>query len=524
MGLLQWKGTRWVVLGALVAVAAPVVVSGIAGKRGEASRPAVQVAQKQDQGRPVQPTPEILSLQESFVRIAQQVKPAVVNISTIHVEKFTAPEYEFYFGSPFEDFFDDFFGGQQKQKKQPQPRERSYQRRYEGIGSGVIIDPEGYILTNEHVVRGAKEIRVTMSDEKKYTGKVIGQDARTDLAVVRIKAEGKLPFAKLGDSDAIRVGDWAVAIGSPFGLEETVTAGIISAVRQSLLIEDRDYRDLLQTDAAINRGNSGGPLCNINGEIIGVNTAIYAPTGVFTGIGFAIPINSAKEILDDLIHKGRVVRGWLGVEIRPVDDAIARQFRLPGKQGVLINNVVKGSPAERAGLKRGDVIVGFGGQRIDDVRQLQSATSQTEPKKKVDITVIRNGKQVALQLVTGEMKPEDAEAAAPRIPREQPVPEQNTTAEWEGMQIATLDNTIARQYEIPSGTKGCVVVSVAEGTVAEETGFLPGDMILSVNGAETPTVADFQAAMRKVNLAEGVVFDVNRQGRLLYLSYSGSTK
>jgi Do/DeqQ family serine protease len=499
------------------------------GKRAEAQH-TDSFTQRQEQqapGKPVQPAPVLYSLQDSFARIAQQVKPAVVNISTIHVEKYTSPQYEFYFGSPFEDFFDDFFGGQPRpHKRQQQPKERQYQRRYEGIGSGVVIDADGLILTNEHVVRGAKEIHVTMADEKKYDGKVIGQDARTDLAVIKIKASGKLPFAVLGDSDKIRVGDWAIAIGSPFGLEETVTAGIISAVRQSLLIEDRDYRDLLQTDAAINRGNSGGPLCNINGEVIGINTAIYAPTGVFTGIGFAIPSNGAKAILNDLIHKGRVVRGWLGVEIRPVDAAIARQFRLPSTEGVLVNNVLKDSPADKAGLRRGDVIVGFAGKRINEVRELQQTATRTEPDTKVEVAIIRGGKPLTLQLVAGEMQQQDEGpvSGAPRGLGEQPVPQQEASAEWEGMRIATLDDTLARQYDIAAGEKGCVVVNIDEGTIAEDIGSMPGDLIVAVNGKAIATIADFQAAIKKVRLSAGVVFDVNRQGRMLYLSYSGTDK
>jgi len=519
MSMVQRNVMRWCVLGMFMAV--PVLLVSIAGKVAGTQRAESSAASAQNQVKPDQPVPEMLKLQDSFASIAQQVKPAVVNISTIHVEKVIAPQYEFYFGSPFEDFFDDFFGGQPKSNKQrPQPRERSYQRRYEGVGSGVIIDPDGYILTNEHVVRGAREIRVTMSDEKKYTGKVIGQDARTDLAVIKIKSGDKLPFAKLGDSEKIRVGDWAIAIGSPFGLEETVTAGIISAVRQSLLIEGRDYRDLLQTDAAINRGNSGGPLCNIRGEVVGINTAIYAPTGVFTGIGFAIPINGAKAILDDLIHKGRVVRGWLGVEIRPVDEAVARHFRLPETKGVLINNVLKDSPAARAGLKRGDVIIGFEGKRIEGVRDLQTATAQAAPKKNVDVTIIRGGKEMILPLVTEEMRPEEEVSSTPRPPRGQPVPEENMMAEWEGLRVATLDSTLAKQYDIPQNEKGCVVVNVDEGTVADDIGFMPGDLIMAVDDTVVPTTGDFQAAVRKVKIADGVVFDVNRQGHLLYLSYS----
>ncbi|MFH0807408.1 MAG: trypsin-like peptidase domain-containing protein, partial [Elusimicrobiota bacterium] len=328
-----------------------------------------------------------LGLQEAFVKVSERLKPAVVNIST--VQMLDDAQQEFYFGDPFEDFFQDFFNSPQEQKKQ---RKKSSQYRTESGGTGVIIDPEGYILTNEHVIHGANEIKVTVtinSKDKTYTGKVIGKDSRTDLAIVKINSNSateKFPAAPLGDSNKIRVGEIVLAIGSPFGLGQTVTNGIISAIRQSIVVENKEYRDFIQTDAPINRGNSGGPLCNIHGEVIGINTAIYAPTGVFSGIGFAIPINRAKEILADLIRQGKVVRGWLGVEIKD-------------KSGAFINSIIKDSPAEKAGLKKGDVIIEFNGKQIESVRNLQAIVSDTGPKKKIKVKFVRNGKENIVDLV-----------------------------------------------------------------------------------------------------------------------------
>jgi serine protease Do len=265
----------------------------------------------------------VLDLQDSFARVAAQIKPAVVSITATHVETIQAAPEQFFFGDPFEEWHSPL------PRYAPEPRK--FQRRQQGMGSGVVVDPRGYILTNEHVVREADELTVTFQfpEEKKYTGKVVGTDPRTDLAVIKIEPKEPLTYAALGDSGKVRVGDWAIAVGSPFGLEQTVTVGVISAMRQSLTIEGMNYSGLLQTDAAINRGNSGGPLVNIRGEVVGINTAIYAPTGVFAGIGFAIPANRIKDIMEQLIEKGHVVRGWMGVEILPLNEVMANQFGLP---------------------------------------------------------------------------------------------------------------------------------------------------------------------------------------------------
>jgi len=461
---------------------------------------------------------EAINLQEAFVKVAERIKPAVVNISTVLTVEY--PQYEFFFGDPFEDFFkdfEDFFGSPYQRKETPK---RKYQYRREiGGGSGVIIHPDGYILTNEHVIHNADEIKVTVNidgKDKTYKGKVVGKDAKTDLAVIKIEPSGKLPSAPLGDSDKIKVGEWVIAIGSPFGLEQTVTSGIVSALRQSVQVEGRIYRDFIQTDAAINRGNSGGPLCNIRGEVIGINTAIYAPTGVFSGIGFAIPINRAKEILDDLIHKGKVVRGWLGVEIRPVDTAIKNQFGLKNEKGVLINNVLEGSPAEKAGLKRGDIIVEFDGKEVVTVNDLQEIVAKTAPKKKVKIKIIRNGKEEVVELITGEM-PEQIGSGKTEESKEKS--EKEETAEWLGMKVAMLDETLAQRYKIDKSESGIVVVDVDPTSKASEIGIIPGDLIKSINRVDTPDLESFKKITKKVKLSEGVVFDIIRQGRPVYISY-----
>jgi len=459
----------------------------------------------------VRVSPEVLNIQAAFERVASIMRPAVVNISTVVVEK--APNYEFFFGTPFEEFFG---GNGQGGNVQPNPPSR----RYEGIASGFIFSPDGYILTNEHVVHDAKTIRVTMADGRNFTGKLVGKDERSDIAVIKVNAGGNLTAAPLGDSDKIKVGDWAIAVGFPFGLQETVTNGIISAVRQSLTIEGSNYSNMIQTDAAINRGNSGGPLCNIYGEVIGINTAIYAPTGVFSGVGFAIPINSAKAIMNSLIQQGRVVRGWLGVEVRPVDDAIARQFRLPDRNGAFVNNVLDNSPAAKAGLQRGDVIRSVNGKNIAAPQDLQNIISQTAPNSRVQLAIIRNAKPMTVALVTGEMPQETAQAPQQQQQGGDNRQNQLDTASWQGMTVVTMNNALAQRFNLQPGQKGCLITDVERGSVADQMDANPGDIIVSVNRIPTPTINEFKSAISKVKLNEGVVLDVNRQGRMLYLSYS----
>jgi serine protease Do len=460
------------------------------------------------------------SLQDAFAQVAQSVKPSVVSVTSVHVENVQVVTPEFFFGDPFQDFFgdDEARPGPRRNPRGQAPRQ--FQRRFQGLGSGVVIDERGYVLTNEHVVHGADELTVTFQtpEEKKYPAKVVGADPRTDLAVLKIQGKDKFPAAALADSDRVRVGDWAVAVGSPFGLEQTVTVGVVSAVRQSLNIEGVNYANLLQTDAAINRGNSGGPLVNLKGEVMGINTAIYAPTGVFAGIGFAIPSNRAKEVMSQLIEKGRVVRGWMGIEVMPLDEVLAKQFSVPDGKGVLVNNVLPGSPAQSAGMRRGDVVVEFNGRRTVTQDALLDAVGHTPPKTKVEVKVMREGKPMTLSLTAGEA-PAGAEASPDEGGPAQPAPSAPGGVEWEGMRVVALTPALAERFGFPAKESGVVAAEVASGGRAEAAGLMEGDLISSLNRKKTPDPAAFLAAAKAADPRKGLVFDVFRKGRWIYLTY-----
>jgi Do/DeqQ family serine protease len=464
--------------------------------------------------------PEVLNLQASFSNVAQRVKPSVVSISTVRIERRTP---QFFFGDPMEQFFNDSESPGEVAPRHHPPR-RSLRK--EGVGSGVIIDPAGLVLTNDHVISDADEIKVLIYDQagekKEYAASLVGKDERTDLAVVRIHAGRALPFASLGDSDQVNVGDWAVAIGSPFGLAQTVTVGVISAARQSLVIEDRDYHNLIQTDAAINRGNSGGPLLNIHGEVVGINAAIYAPTGVFAGIGFAVPINQAKSILKELISRGKVVRGWLGVELgHEITPAMVDAFGLANTYGALINGVVKESPADKAGLRRGDVIKTFAGKPVKSSDDLQGFVTGTVPKTSIPLEIVRARKTISLTLVVGE-RPESADGTRGELRdgasrKKDAVEDQDT---WLGANVVGLTPDLAANFRQPSDATGVLVTDVDAGSKAEDMGLLAGDIIHAVNQAPTLTVDAFKRVSEHVHLKNGVVMDVLRQGHPIYLSYS----
>jgi serine protease Do len=345
------------------------------------------------------PAPEgwVPSRPDTLAPLVAEVKPAVVNISTTQAPRqprrgFRAP---FRGQEPFEDFFERFFGGPMPQESRPQ----------QSLGSGFLIDKEGHILTNNHVLENAGTITVKLANEKEYEAKVVGRDPRTDLALIKINARADLPVVQLGDSDALRVGDWVIAIGNPFGLGQTVTAGIVSA--KGRVIGQGPYDDFIQTDAAINPGNSGGPLFNTKGEVVGINTAIFSQSGGNIGIGFAVPVNMAKNLVPQLKAKGRVSRGWLGVSIGPVTDEAAKELKLKDKKGALVVEVVERSPADRAGFQQGDVIVSYDGKDVGGPADLPRLVASTSIGKDVSLRVIREGRSLDIKVTIREFR-EDA--------------------------------------------------------------------------------------------------------------------
>jgi len=323
---------------------------------------------------------------DSFAAIADAMKPAVVNISTTEAVRRQGPRG----ADPFREYRERFFG-------ESLPREEPRQ----SLGSGLIVEPEGYVLTNNHVIENARMIMVRLSDEEEYEARVVGRDPRTDLALLKIQGRGKFTAVRLGDSDALRVGDWVVAIGNPFGLEHTVTAGIVSA--KGRVIGAGPYDDFIQTDAAINPGNSGGPLFNTRGEVVGINSAIFSQTGGSVGIGFAIPVNLAKELLPQLKSKGRVVRGWLGIAIAPVTPEMAKKLGAPDRRGALVAELVPGGPAAAAGVRAGDVIVAFQDKPIRRVDDLPRVAARTPVGTEVELKLLRAGKEIAVTVRLAEL-------------------------------------------------------------------------------------------------------------------------
>ena len=438
----------------------------------------------------------------NFVELAKRVKPGVVNISTTKVVKgggrvfrqFSPPSRE---RDPFrdffgEDFFDRFFG------ETPQ---RDYVQR--SLGSGFIIDRDGYIITNNHVIEGASEIRVRLSTEKEFEAEVVGRDQKTDLALIKIKSFQELPVQELGDSDRVEIGEWVMAIGNPFGLSHTVTVGIVSA--KGRVIGSGPYDDFIQTDASINPGNSGGPLFNMNGEVVGINTAIVAAG---QGIGFAIPINAAKEIIPQLKKKGKVTRGGIGVYVQKLTPDLAKSFGLEKNKGALVADVIPGSAAEAGGIHRGDVIVKFNGKDIDEMNELPRMVASTPVGKEVEVGILREGKPMTLKLKVGELKDE---AAAPAL--------EKTKLEL-GMSVQEVTPEIARQLRL-SDSSGVVVNQVEPGSAADEAGVQRGDVIREVSGQNIRNVEDYRSALTKVKKGDVIRLLVRRGERNLYLTIRG---
>jgi serine protease Do len=428
---------------------------------------------------------------KGFVEVATKVKPSVVSIrSERTVTVGPGVGEDFFKGTPFEDFFKGHGGPPSKRKQR-------------GEGSGVIVDAKGYVLTNYHVVEGAEKISIHLFDGRELKGTVRGTDSRTDLAVVHVEA-ADLPVALLGDSDKIQVGEWAIAIGSPFGLEETVTVGVISAKGRSGL-GTGNYEDFIQTDASINPGNSGGPLVNIDGEVIGINAMIIQPG---QGIGFAIPINLAKTIMVELIKTGKVIRPWAGIGLQDITSDLMKYFNLKEKSGALISQVYEGSPAEKAGLKAGDAVIEIDGVKITNSQDVVREVLKKQVGQKINFVVLREGKRTEISLTTAQM-PE-------KLGEREPV---QPVREWFGLRVSNVTPDLAKQLGL-TRTEGVVIVGVEPNSVAQRAGLRVGDFILEVNRQKVLNEQDYHSAMDKTTPDRGVLLLIDRAGSTFFVTLS----
>lgn len=467
---------------------------------------------------------------ESFADLAESLLPAVVNISSTQKAEQNPqrpqipgmpegiPMPQFPPGSPFEDLFNEFFNQQGRGGAQEMPSLPPA-----SLGSGFIVDAEkGLIITNNHVIKDAAEVRVTLHDDTTLDAEIVGSDDKTDLAVLKVNPDSaKLTAVKFGNSDVMRVGDWIVAIGNPFGLGGTVTAGIVSARQRD--INAGPYDDFIQTDASINRGNSGGPMFNLKGEVIGINTAIFSPSGGSVGIGFAIPSNLAKPVVDQLVEFGKTRRGWIGVRIQSVTEDIADSLGLKTAHGALVASITEGGPAQSTSLKPGDIIIEFNGRPIKEMRELPRVVAETPIGKPVPLTYWRDGKEHKTEVSIGELEKaeEDGLLAGNDMPQ-QPEPEQRKTTSVDsvGLEMTELTKADREAYAVPDDVKGVLVMNTAHGSDASEKGLGEGDIIVEINQTPVATPADASAAFDKA-LKEGrskVLLLLNREGDVRFVA------
>jgi serine protease Do len=456
------------------------------------------------------------SMAQGFSEIVKRVTPAVVNIAVTgggEGGRGRRPLPPGPFGGPP----GEEPPGGELPTPPPMPPPGPHGRPDQSAGSGVVLDSSGYIVTNNHVVEGATQITVTLSDRREFSAKIIGTDPKTDLAVIKIEAKD-LPALKWAEYEKLQVGDLVLAIGSPFGLSSTVTLGIISALGRGN-VGIADYEDFIQTDAAINPGNSGGALVNMNGDLIGINTAIFSRTGGSEGIGFAIPSSIALDIVESLQKTGKVVRGWMGVAIQEITPALAKSFKLPEqRKGVLVSDVNENGPSYEAGIKRGDVVIAFNGKDVQSVSQLRNLVARTIVGKDAQVKILRDGKEQTLNVKVAE-RPSDEMLAkkepAPKEPTETIKPPDNVLA---ALRIQALDPAMMNQMNIPAKTTGVVITSVEAGSSAEAAGLQRGDVIQEVNHEVVKSLDDYQKAASKIKKDELAVLLLSRQGNNLFVA------
>jgi len=447
-----------------------------------------------------------------FSDLSERLLPAVVNIATTQdvQSRPGQPAPQFPPGSPFEEFFKDFF-----EKRGEKPRERESGPRPRSLGSGFVISSDGYIVTNNHVIAGAAEVVVTFANDITLKATIVGRDPKTDLALLKVEPEHSLTSIEWGDSDAARVGNWVLAIGNPFGLGNTVTAGIISARARD--INAGPFDDFLQTDAAINRGNSGGPLFNLQGRVVGINTAIYSPSGGSVGIGFSVPSNLAKNVVHQLRDYGETRRGWLGVRIQTVTDDLAESLNLDTASGALIASVSPDSPASAAGLKVGDVILSFDGKSVNTMRRLPRIVAETEIDKPVQVELWREGETITVGVVVGLLDEGELEVASARPKADEPVVEEVPSL---GLTVSSLTQELRQQFELGDTANGVMVVRVHGGGGAAEKGIQPGDLIVEVGQEEVSSPSDVidKIGKEKAQNKSTVLLLLDRQGDLQFVA------
>jgi serine protease Do len=422
-----------------------------------------------------------------FVKVSDKVGPAVVKIECQKVEKQPMMDFQ---DAPFDDFWNRFFGS-------PQQRPQEYKSTVQG--TGFFVSADGYIITNNHIVENGQIIKISTIQGDEFAAKLIGADPRTDVALIKVETKNA-PFAELGDSSQVKVGEWVLAIGNPLGMEHTVTAGIVSAKGRQLGLGDNNYEDFIQTDAAINRGNSGGPLVNLKGEVIGINSNILTPTGGSIGIGFAIPSNMAKKVVVQLKERGKVVRGWLGVTVlsQPIDEDTRKLLHLSSRKGALVNSIDPASPAGKGGLKQYDVIVEINGLAIENNTDLRMKIADIQPGAKADIKIIRDGKEKIITVIIAELEENTARSRAVSSGKEV------------GLTVSTLTPAIARRYGYRT-TTGLLVTEVQNGSDAARKGLQPGDIILEVNREKVATEQEWDSLLDKKKSGEALLLLVRRE-------------